>query len=157
MRIEPVTEQTLAYVTQLGKEMVELSQFGITGPDFDWNHSLAQTRWCLAQDNYYIRMASDDLNKPLGFVAGHVVQFHFSPLWMGMEDAWFVREDTVDRAKVGMALMRGFVRWALDDKKAVMVQSGDIAGINSEAVWALYKHMGFRRFGSIYKYSRGSM
>lgn len=156
VRIVPVSEETLAAVTQLGKEMIESSQFGYLGPDFDWDHSMRQTRWCMHEPHYYVRVAFDDKNIAVGFVAGHVIHFHFSPKLMGIEDAWYVRQATPERAKIGKALMMGFVKWALDEKQAVLVQSGDIAGIDSEAVWALYNHMGFKRFGSLYKYSRSA-
>ena len=43
---------------------------------------------------------------------------------------------------------------ALIPKGAVLVQSGDVAGIRTVAVDALYRHMGFTRFGTIYKYAR---
>jgi hypothetical protein len=155
VRIEPVSEFNAAHATQLGKEVIEQSQLGIIGPDFEWAHSLATVCTYIGNPNQYMRIAFDDDDSVQGFVGGRVVQFFHSPKLMGIEDVWYVRETVVARAKVGMALMRGFVQWALDDKMAVMVQSGDIAGINSEAVWALYNHMGFKRFGSIYRYSRG--
>ncbi len=157
MKIEPVQHSTVAYAVQLGKEVIEQSQLGILGPDFDWDHSIATVRTYIDNPNQYMRLAFDDDGSVMGFVGGRVVQFFHSPRLMGIEDVWYVRESVVPRAKVGMALMRGFVGWALDEKKAVLVQSGDVAGINSEAVWALYNHMGFKRFGSIYKYTRGAM
>ena len=154
MRIEPVRHDTVAHAVQLGKEVIDQSQLGIIGPDFDWDHSLATVRSYVDNPNQYMRLAVDDDDSVLGFVGGRVVQFFHSPQLMGVEDVWYVRETVEGRAKIGMALMRGFVSWALDAKKALFVQSGDIAGINSEAVWALYNHMGFTRFGSIYKYTR---
>ena len=90
-------------------------------------------------------------------MCGKVVTFYFSPQLMGVEDAWYVREGTPKRAAIGMALMRGFVSWCLDTKGAVLVQSGDVAGIRTVAVDALYRHMGFTRFGTIYKYARAVM
>ena len=103
--------------------------------------------------NYYFRLAREG-SEFVGAVCGKVVTFYFSPQLMGVEDAWYVREGTPKRAAVGMALMRGFVSWCLDTKGAVIVQSGDVAGIRTVAVDALYRHMGFTRFGTIYKYAR---
>lgn len=155
MQIVEITEQNIAYLVQLGKELVEAGTFGIIGPDFDWDHALANTKAAMQSDNYYIRMALDDNDDPCGFVAGHVCPFYFNPKLIAYEDAWFVREGTPGRARIAMLLMKGMILWALDEKKAMMLQSGDIASIDSTAVWALYSHMGFTRFGAVYKYSRG--
>jgi hypothetical protein len=155
MRIVPVAQDEVAYLVQLGKELVEAGSFGITGPDFDWDYTMKSTRDLLGRADYYIRMAYDDNDRPCGFVAGHVAQFYFSPKILAYEDAWFVREGTPSRAKIAIGLMRGLMHWALDAQGALLLQSGDIASINSTAVWELYKHMGFTHFGAIYKYSRG--
>ena len=155
MRIELITDENIAYLVQLGKELVEAGTFGISGPDFDWDYAMANTREALSRDTYYIRMAYDDSDTPCGFVAGHVEQLYFNPAWQAVEDSWFVREGTPSRAKIGMALMRGLIHWALDAKGALFLQTGDIASIDSNAVWTLYQHMGFTRFGSVYKYARG--
>jgi hypothetical protein len=73
---------------------------------------------------------------------------------MALEDAWYVREGTENRTKIAIVLMRGFVSWALDTMKAVLVQTGDIAAIDSLAVDNIYRHLGFKRFGTVYKYTR---
>ena len=155
MRIEPISGENVAYIVQLGKELVEAGTFGMSGPEFDWDFTMQMTRGLMERDDYYLRMAYDDEDRPCGFVAGHVSQFYFSPKLSAYEDAWYVREGTSSRAKIAMALMKGLVHWALDAKGALLLQSGDIASIDSTAVWALYNHMGFTRFGAIYKYSRG--
>ena len=54
-----------------------------------------------------------------------------------------------------MRLMRGMMHWAIDECKAVLLQTGDIASIDTVAVWALYNRLGFTRFGAVYKYARG--
>jgi hypothetical protein len=73
---------------------------------------------------------------------------------MALEDAWYVREGAEDRTKTAVYLMKAFIGWGLDDMKAVLIQTGDIASINSHAVYSLYKHLGFKRFGTVYKYER---
>jgi hypothetical protein len=74
---------------------------------------------------------------------------------MAVEDGWFVRAGTKDRAKIAMRLMKGMMTWAIDECKAVLLQTGDIASIDTVAVWALYNRLGFTRFGAVYKYARG--
>jgi hypothetical protein len=87
-----------------------------------------------------------------GYVAGYVEHFYFSRRWQALEHSWFVREGTPFRAKIAMMLMRGMMKWAIEDMGAVLLQTGDIAGINSVGVDALYRKMGFQRYGSVYKY-----
>ena len=155
MMIVKLEDHNIDAFTRLGGELIEQSQFRITGPDYDHEHSLATIRNITERPDYYIRGALDDSGVPCGFVFGHVVHFYFAPVNCAYEDGWYVRPGVSGRLKIGIALMRGFVRWALDDMKAVMVQSGDVADIDKDAVWAAYKAMGFTKFGSIYKYSRG--
>ena len=144
----------IAYLVRLGQELVAAGTFGTDGPAFDWNYTLMNTKRMLDLPDYYIRMAWDDDNMPCGFVAGHLTPFFFSPRLMAVEDGWFVRAGTKDRAKIAMRLMRGMMQWS-DDKGAVLLQTGDIASIDTVAVWALYNRLGFTRFGAVYKYARG--
>lgn len=155
MKIVTPTDTNLAHLVQLLKELHGAGTFGITGPDFDWNYTMQSMRDCIRNDNFYIRMAYDDDDAPCGCVGGQVFPHYFSPRLMGCEEGWFVREGTPYRAKIGMMLMRGFMDWAFDIKNVTHIQSGDIAAIDTVAVWTLYRHMGFTRFGSIYKYTRG--
>lgn len=154
MKITPFTEENVAHAVQLGRELVAAGTYGISGPAFDWDFTLAVTKRLMELDDYYLRLAYDDDDAPCGFVAGHVNPFYFSPKLLAAEDAWFVRPDTRGRTKIAVALMRGFVRWALDERGALLVQSGDIASIDTVAVDSIYKHMGFKRFGTVYKYAR---
>jgi ribosomal protein S18 acetylase RimI-like enzyme len=114
---------------------------------------MARMELCIDDVNYYFRMARDDTGY-VGAVCGSVAPFFFSPSLMGVEDAWYVREGTPNRAAIAMRLMRGFVDWCLDDKGAVLVQTGDIASIDTLAVDTLYRRMGFTRFGTVYKFVR---
>jgi hypothetical protein len=98
-------------------------------------------------------MSLTDSGEYTGFVGGHVCPFFFSPALMAIEDAWYVREGSTDRTKAAVMLMRSMMHWAIEEKGALLLQSGDIAGIASVAVDALYKRLGFQRLGSIYKYS----
>lgn len=156
MHIEPVNEQNVAHCVRLGQELVALGSFGQTGPEFDWNVAYNNTYRTMRDATYYIRVAVSDAGEYCGFVGGHLTEFFFSHRLMGVEDAWYVREGTPGRTKIAVRLMRGFVGWAIDEHSALLVQTGDIAAINSLAVDAIYKHMGFKRFGTIYKYERGT-
>jgi hypothetical protein len=155
VRIAEVRSDEVAYLVQLGKELVMAGTFGTDGPEFDWNYTLMNTKRTLDLPDYYIRMAWDDDDRPCGFVAGHLTPFFFSPRLMAVEDGWFVRAGTKDRAKIGMRLMQGLMKWSIDERGALLLQSGDIASIDSVAVWAIYSRLGFTRFGAVYKYSRG--
>ena len=155
MRIAEVRPDEIAYLVQLGKELVMAGTFGVDGPEFDWNYTLMNTKRTLDLPDYYIRMAWDDNEVPCGFVAGHLTPFFFSPKLMAVEDGWFVRAGTPSRAKIAMQLMRGMMHWAIEEKQAVLLQTGDIASIDTVAVWALYNKLGFTRFGAIYKYAKG--
>ena len=155
MRIGEVQPDEIAYLVQLGRELVMAGTFGNDGPAFDWNYTLMQTKRVLDLSDYYIRMAWDDEDRPCGFVAGHLTPFFFSPRLMAVEDGWFVRAGTASRAKIAMRLMKGMMHWAIEERNAVLLQTGDIASIDTVAVWALYNRLGFTRFGAVYKYARG--
>lgn len=154
MQIRPVTFENAAHCVELGRELVALGTFGADGPEFDWDFTMKSTQHVLVRPDYYLRIAFDDNGEHCGFVAGHMDTFFFSPKQFAVEDSWFVRDGTKDRTKIAVALMRGFVSWALDERKALLVQSGDIASIDTLAVDSIYKHMGFTRFGTVYKYAR---
>jgi len=149
----PLSEENVGYAVGLAQELHHLGYYGIHGPTFNWGHCKAMMLYTIHQKDYYFRLAMVD-EQYIGAVCGKVVPFYFSPDMMGIEDAWYVRNGTHGRAAIGMKLMHGFVNWCFDIHKAVLVQSGDVAGINTVGVDALYRHMGFTRFGSIYKYVR---
>ena len=153
MQITRLGPDNLSYAVGLARELHNLGTFGQEGPEFDWNFCKRTMQGVMHDPNYYFALAHNK-GSYVGAVCGKVVQFYFSPKIMGIEDAWYVREGTVKRAATGIALMRGFVSWCLDIKGAVLVQSGDVAGINTVGVDAMYRHMGFTRFGTIYRYKR---
>ena len=144
-----LTLENIPYAAQLGKELYSLGAFNMVGPEFDWDFTIRSLRYAMDDPMRYLRFAVDDDGTFTGGVFGHVASFFCSPKLMGIEDGWYVREGTPYRARVAMTLMRGFVDWALDEKGALLVQSGDVAAINSHAVDTLYRHMGFTRFGTI--------
>jgi hypothetical protein len=153
MKILPLTHDNMAYAIGLAKELHQLGTFGDSGPEFNWGHCKATMLYGLQNPNQYFMLASVD-DEFVGAVCGYVTPFYFSPEMLGIEQAWYVREGTKYRASVGMRLMDGFVKWCIDEKNAVMVQSGDVAGIRTVAVDALYRHMGFTRYGAVYRYMR---
>ena len=154
MHIEPINENNVAHCVRLCQELHELGSFNSLGIAFEWDFTLYTLVGYMRDPNYYARCATDDDGNYVGLVGGKLVNFHFSPKLMGIEDGWYVREGTPGRTKIAVRLMRGFVAWCLDERGALLVQTGDIAAINSLVVDALYKHLGFQRFGTIYKYER---
>ena len=154
MKLEKLTRTNVGFAVGLAKEMHGISTFGVDGPEFDWMYTQANMLATIPMWDYYFTLALDDGGEYCGAVCGKVAPFYFSPKLFGVEEAWYVREGTKDRTRIAIALMNGFVDWCLDDQGALHVQSGDIAAINSLAVDSLYKHMGFRRYGSSYKYVR---
>ena len=149
----PLSLDNLAYAVGLAKELHSLGSFGRDGPAFDWVYCAHTMQVAMHDPNYYFMLACDDTGY-VGAVCGKVLPFYFSSKLMGIEDAWYVREGTSSRAAIGMKLMRGFMDWCIDEKGAILVQSGDVAGIRTVAVDALYRHMGFTRFGAVYKFAR---
>jgi ribosomal protein S18 acetylase RimI-like enzyme len=150
---ERLDTHNLAFAVGLAREMHGLSTFGMDGPVFDWEFCRSTMARTMQSPNHYFMLARNG-DGYVGAVVGHVETHFFSPKIMGIEEAWFVRENTPNRAAVGMKLMRGFVDWCMNEKHALSVQSGDIASIQSLGVDALYRRMGFARLGVIYKFVR---
>jgi hypothetical protein len=144
----------VAYAVEIARELHALGTFGHNGPPFDWGFCMYAFSNVCMDPNRYGKFAVDDDGVFVGGVVGHVDTFMFSPRLMGIEDGWYVREGTPKRASIAMRLMRGFVDWCLDEKGALLVQTGDIAAIHSHAVHVLYRHMGFKQFGTVYKFQR---
>ena len=153
METVPLRHSNLAHAVGLAEEMHKLSSFAESGPAFNWGHCRATMLYSMQHPDYYFMLAVED-NEYVGAVCGQVVPFYFSPELLGLEQAWYVRDGTKNRASIGAKLMHGFVDWCLDEKHAVMVQSGDVAGIRTVGVDALYRHMGFTRYGAVYRYMR---
>ena len=151
--IIPLDLSNLGYAVALAREMHTLSTFAVDGPEFDWDYTMFNMCGVIDRNDYYFMLAQDDQGY-CGAVCGHVIPYYFSPKLQGVEEAWYVREGTNDRAKIACALMTGFVDWCFDRHNVLMVQSGDIAAINSLGVDTLYKHLGFKRYGSAYRYAR---
>lgn len=155
MKIHKLTLETVPHAVALARELHGLGTFGRHGPEFDWDFCIQQFMRVESNPRYYARFATDDEHDAfIGGVVGHLDTFFFSPKRMALEDAWYVREGVKGRTKIAVTLMRGFMAWALDDNQAVLVQTGDIAAIDSYAVDNIYRHLGFERFGTVYKYQR---
>jgi hypothetical protein len=150
---ERLNYENLPYAVGLAQQLHGLGTFGTDGPVFDWDFCRSTMARSLASPDHYFMLARN-ADEYVGAVVGHVTTHFFSPAIMGIEEAWFVREGTTDRAAIGMGLMHGFVDWCMNEKQALSVQSGDIANINSVGVDALYRRMGFARLGVIYKFVR---
>jgi len=153
IKYERLSEDNIAYAVGLAKELHGLGTFGQNGPEFDWDYCMSTMRHTMKFDTYYFMLAKLD-GAYVGAVCGKIEAFFFSPKLTGIEDAWFVREGVPKRAAIGMKLMNGFLDWCFDTHHVELVQTGDIAGISSAGVDALYRHMGFERFGTMYKYAR---
>jgi len=153
MQIVPLTEENVGYAVGLAQELHGLGYYGVNGPEFNWDYTHAVMLGTIPQSVYYFRLAIVD-RVYVGAVCGRVVPYYFSPKLMGLEDAWYVRDGTPKRAAIGMRLMTGFIEWCINVHGTDLIQSGDVAGINTIGVDALYRHIGFERFGSIFKYVR---
>lgn len=151
MRYEELNHDNIPYAVALAKELMELGQLNEVGPPFDWDYTRDDLLRICHSPNHYVRLAVDDAGTYVGGMRGHVSPFPFSPRLQGIEDCWYVREGTPKRAAIGLTLMRGFVNWCVS-RGAIYVQSGDIAAINTHAVDTMYKHLGFKRFGTIYMF-----
>lgn len=152
--IVPLDFSNVPYAVELCRELHGLGSYRHI--EFDRHFTQLTCVNAVLDRNWYCHLAQDDSGIFTGLVAGHVTPFVFSPRLLGVENAWYVREGSQERTKLAMRLMRGFVSWCFDDRNAVHVQSGDVANINSLAVDALYRHMGFKRVGTIYKYQRAA-
>jgi hypothetical protein len=152
LSIEHLSTDNLAYAVGLARELHGLGTFGNSGPDFDWAHTAHTMHYIMGNTSAYFTLARDDTGY-VGAVVGHVEPFFFSPRMLGIEQAWYVREGTQRRAAIGIQLMRGFIDWCMNEKHACEVQSGDIAGIRTLGVDAIYRRLGFTRYGVIYRYA----
>jgi hypothetical protein len=152
---ERLSRDNLAYAVGLAAEMHRISADGAEWPPFSWEFCKNTMLSSMHNPDRYFTLARTDAGY-VGGVVGRVEPFYFGPAILGLEEAWLVREDTPFRAAIGMRLMRGFVDWCMDVKQAFMVQSGDIAGSRAIGVDALYRRMGFTRYGVIYKYARNA-
>ena len=149
--IIPVTHDNAPHAVQLGCEVHAMSS--LRDIEFDWDYSLSSMRF-IAQDNTWHAEMSVIDGMHTGLMIGRVQPFTFSPRTFGDEVVWFVRPGSPQRTRVASELMNRFVNWALDERGAVRVQTGDIANIDTLAVDALYRHLGFKRYGTIFKYER---
>lgn len=143
-----IVNENMAYAVQLAEELHSLGT--LKSVPFDWSHCLKTMRMVSTNPMFFCRLAHNGLY--CGAVVGHVDYFFFAPKLLASENAWFVREGTPFRAKIAMTLMREFIEWAMIEKGADHVQCGDIANINTMAVDALYRRLGFKRYGAIYRY-----
>jgi len=140
-----------AYLVAICQELHSLGSY--RDIPFDWQFMLENARMIIHSDTHYACLARSPEYGVFGYVAGNLEWFWFSPQCYAQEGAWYVRAGVKDRAKTAFALMRSFVKWA-ESKGALMVQSGDIANIDTVAVHGAYTRLGFKRYGVIYKYER---
>jgi hypothetical protein len=142
----------MGYAIALAKELHTLGSF--RDIPFDYEHIKRSTLHMIAAPTWFKYMAMDDNETYCGVMIGQVDSFFFSPRLLANEYALYVREGTPSRAILASMLVRAFIKWAYDVHNVTHVQTGDVASINSVGVDALYRRLGFERFGVIYKYSR---
>lgn len=153
-KIVPFDQFNVPYAVGLCEELHGLGSYNHIA--FDRAHNYGVCANAATSQDWFCRIAQDDEGIYTGFVAGYVSPFVFSPKLLAVESAWYVRKGSQMRTRVAVQLMRQFVDWAINDRKAVHVQTGDVAHIDSLAVDALYRHLGFQRAGTIYKYSKAA-
>jgi hypothetical protein len=148
----PLTLELVPYTVQLARELHDLGSFR----DVAFEHDTTTQRMIAVMNDpsWFFQVAKDDDGIVCGAMCGCVDTFFFSRQLVANEHALYVREGTKGRTRIAAQLVRNFIKWALDDKHATHVQTGDVAAINSLAVAQFYKHLGFQQWGVIYKYSR---
>jgi GNAT superfamily N-acetyltransferase len=152
LKIELLTKDNIAHACELARELHSLGTFGREGPPFDWNYNFGALLRAMADPNrFHVLLAHDD--GYVGAVFGCVTAFLFNPSVYGVEEGWYVREGTPRRAAIASVLMREFMKWCYG-RGAVYVQCGDVAAINTIGVDALYRRLGFHRFGTLYRHKR---
>lgn len=150
--IERLTLETVPYAVQLACELH--GQGSLHGIKFEHGTTAHRFIHAVSNPNWHFQIAKDDDDVYCGAMVGHVDTFLFSNQLLAIENAIYVREGTKMRTRIAVKMARNFVSWALDEKGATHVQGGDIAGINPLAIHEFYRHLGFVRFGTIYKFSR---
>jgi hypothetical protein len=152
MQIERLSNDNIAHACGLARELHGVAAFGVEGPPFDWDHNFGALRLALEQpEKFCVLLAHGD--EYVGALFGCVTSFLFSPRVYGVEEGWYVREGTPSRARVASSLMYNFVTWCYN-KDAVYILCGDIAANNPVGVDALYRRLGFKRFGMLYRHKR---
>lgn len=154
MRIERLSNDNIGHACGLARELHSLGTFGIEGPPFDWDYNFGALKLAMERpEKFCVLLANCD--GYVGAVFGAVTTFLFSPSLYGVEEGWYVREGTPRRAAIASALMRTFTDWCYEpERNAVYVLAGDIAAINTVGVDALYRRLGFKRFGTHYRHKR---
>lgn len=145
--IVPLSAENAAYAVRLAEELHSMGS--LKGIPFDQQYMLSNALKMLNDPSWHCYLAVDKNNYFCGIVTGYLTPFLFSPKLMAVESCWYVQENTPNRTKLGLMLMNNFIQWAKDNK-AVKVQTGDIAGINSLAIDTIYRHIGFKRVGTAY-------
>lgn len=148
--VVPFDLTNMGYVIALGKELHDLGSFREV--EFDYQHTMLSVIDVMTSHNRFGVIAKDDDNEWRGIMVGYVETFIFSPRLVANEGLLYVREGK-SRAKIAMMLVRAFMKWAIEERGVTHIQSGDVASINPTAVDALYRRLGFKRFGVIYKFS----
>jgi len=147
--IEPFTLDNMAYGCALGKELH--AQGALSYIPFDESYNRALTAHKMHDPSWWLRLArTTDGGEYCGVMVGNVTSTLFSQRLIGYEQLLYVRKGTKYRGAIALNLVRNFLSWCYTIHGCVMVQSGDVAAINSLAVDALYRHAGFKRFGAIY-------
>lgn len=151
LEIESLTRHNVAYFVSLCEELHGLGSFKHI--PFELMKTTETVCDAANDPSWYLRISKVE-GVYTGLVAGYVTPLFFSRRLMAYESAWYVRPATKFRTKAAVEMMRGLMQWALDEKEAVALQTGDIADINSIAVDALYRQLGFKRAGAIFLYAK---
>jgi hypothetical protein len=152
-RIEPFDEHNMAYASAIAKELHGLGAMSIYPFDEAYNRALIAHR--MHDPTWWGRLARDTSDTEYcGIMVGNVQTTLFSQARIGVEHALYVRRGTKFRGAIAMKLVRSFVAWCYDVHDCIMVQSGDIASVESEAARALYIRCGFKNYGALYSHER---
>lgn len=149
IKYEYLSDENKTEVFKLIKELVSLGSFNDL--PFDEKHTMKTIEHSLRTPGYFTLLSKDtEYNEYTGIVAGHLSQMLFAPITIAIEMCWYVREGAYQRTLTGKRLMQTFEKWAFDNG-AKIIQTGEVAGINSVAIDRMYRLLGFSRAGTIYQ------
>jgi hypothetical protein len=146
-------ERNMAYACAIFKELHGLGAMSCYPFDDAYNRALCAHR--MHNPTWWVQLArSVDDTEYCGCMVGNVQMTLFSTARIGVEHALYVRRGTKFRGAIAFNLVRSFLSWCYDVHDCIMVQSGDIASVESEATRALYIRCGFKNYGALYSHER---
>lgn len=131
----------------LAQEMHAESAF--SGFDFDGVKMACQLGMVLTQpDVRFCSVAVTD-GKIVGALFGHISEFIFGPQLIASDFGWFV-QPKYRGTSAAVRLLKEFHKWA-EANNACEVSMGITTGVHPEKTDRLFKRLGYRHVGGLYK------